>query len=216
MAKEQLESIRTLASAGEPGEARDRLEAIEGQLPPGDAEVAKATAETEKTIEKTAEATCGKEEKGFKICFYIGAFAASGSLTSTSMGEFHGGKTSRTLVSTAIPTMGLRVPIDRKARFSFEAGLLTMLVSKDLATTDQRNGCRKDTRGFERRLPCEGNVSMSPVVGLYAGVTAGTEDIGLVTLMPMVGLANTSLDKGIRPYVGLAVGLVNLSKSFNF
>jgi hypothetical protein len=167
------------------------------------------------TTDKTSAGVCGGG-KPFQPCFYAGAFLASGSLAWFSVGNLHGGKTSHSLVSTVIPAIGIRLPLDSKSRFSLEAGVLSMLVSKDLTAATQRNGCRVSDGDFERRLPCDGNVTISPIVGLYAGATVGSQDAGFVTLMPMVGVATTSLDGSLRPYGGIAIGLVNLSKTINF
>jgi hypothetical protein len=166
------------------------------------------------TVKKKADAVCGSG-KPWEYCFFVGAFVASGSFTTLSVGELHGGQTANTLVSTVIPSLGFRTPISPSGRFTLELGFLSMYISKEVSATNQRNGCRRSDGDFERHLPCEGSVSISPVVGLYAGATVGTQDIGLVTIMPMAGFATTSLDDSVRPYAGLAIGLLNVSKVFN-
>ncbi|WP_437328824.1 hypothetical protein [Sorangium sp. So ce381] len=175
------------------------------------AEVTKST--TDKTVTAKIDAVCGGGVR-FHPCLYVGVFVASGSLTTVSAGDYHAGQTSHALVSAAIPAAGIRLPMDTKGRLSGELGLLSMLVSKDLAASE-RNGCRVANGDFEKRLPCEADATISPAFGAYLGVTLGTGDIGLLTLMGMGGAATTSLDRSLHPYVGLAVGLVNLSKTFN-
>jgi hypothetical protein len=220
-------AAEALARAGDIPAARELLRTNEKDLSALNAEAKTAVEETvtakavlaqknaTETTDKAGEATCGGGTR-FRPCLYVGAFVASGSLTTFSVGSLHGGKTAHTLVSTAIPAMGIRIPLDKRARFSAELGLLSMLLSKDITATNQRGGCKTNDGDFEKHLSCEGNVSLSPVVGGYLGLTAGTSDIGLLTLMPMAGFAMTSLDGSMRPYVGVAIGLVNLSKTFNF
>lgn len=212
--KRRSSEAEALALAGETSEAKAALSEAKQLLGAASTDAKQDFEGAKKVVDKQSESKCVAGD-AFQLCFYVGVFVASGSLTGLYLGDYHGGKTSRTLVSAAIPAIGLRSPIDSKGRFSFEAGLLSMLVSKDITVTKPRNGCRMSNGDFERHLPCEGNVSISPVAALYVGATAGTEDIGLVTLMPMVGLATTSLDGSIRPYTGIAIGLVNLSKTFN-
>jgi len=91
-----------------------------------------------------------------------------------------------------------------------------MLVSKDLASVLNRNGCTSSSAAFENLPPCEGNAAMIPVLGTFAGITAGTADVGIVTLMLNGGLARISLDNSIHGYAGLTVGLFSLSKFINY
>jgi hypothetical protein len=200
---------------------RAKLKSDAGTLPPGHAATSSANEEAnaanndQKLVDAATSGTCGAGKGAGSFCAYVGAFLASGSLAWFSVGGLHGGKTSHTLVSTAIPAAGIRMPIDANGRFSIELGLMSMLISKDITATTPRSGCKRTNNDFETHLPCEGNVAISPVFGTYFGITAGTTDIGLLTLMPMVGGATTSLDGSIRPYYGIALGVVNLSKTFN-
>jgi hypothetical protein len=219
----RADAAEALAAAGDIPNARELLatnekaiDDLQTKLSPDRLnELKKRNLNATTTTNSKSAAICGGGIR-FAPCFYVGAFLASGSIMAFSIGNLHGGKTAHSLVSTAIPAVGVRLPLDSRARFSIELGLLSMVISKDVTPKDTRIGCKKTDGEFEKKLPCEGVISLSPVLGAYVGATVGTSDVGLVTIMPMLGAATTSLDDSVRFYGGLAVGLVNLNKTFNF
>jgi hypothetical protein len=178
-----------------------------------------STSEATPAKVESAKNICAFGKRFYHPCFYAGAILASASWVGTDIsgkGALHGGETTHTLISTVIPTAGLRFALEKRARVAADIGALSMLLSKDLSSSSSRKGCRITDSDFEKKLPCEGNVSVSPVLAGYVGITIGTEDIGLLSVMYMMGAARTSLDNSIYFYQGLAVGVISLSKVINF
>ena len=168
-----------------------------------------------KLVDEISDAICGAGGKR-PGCFFYGVIVASGSLTTVSTGAQHGGVTAHTITAAAIPTLGYRLMLGHQGRFSADFGLLSMIVSKDLVAAIDRKGCNASNAAFEKLLPCAGNATTTPILGAFAGITAGTSDVGIVSLMLTGGLARTTLDDSVHGYAGLTIGLVNFAKFLNY
>lgn len=175
-----------------------------------------SSSEGPKAKVEDAKSICSFGREWWRPCLFAGAFLASASLTGVNLekGGLHGGETSHSIISTIIPTAGARWPLETRARISLDLGLLSMLLSKDLSSSS-RKGCRTSDGEYEQKLPCEGNVALSPIGAGYLGLTFGTEDVGLVTFMYMIGMAKTSLDNTMYRFHGAAIGLISLNKIIN-
>jgi hypothetical protein len=173
-----------------------------------------AQAEKKATADQQSQCGAGKEFWS-RWCFYAGAFLASASLTGIDHQSLHAGQTAHALVSAAIPVAGLRWALNKKANVSLDLGALSMLISKDISSNGGHSACRSADGEYEKHLPCVGSATITPIVGGYLGLTIGTSDLGLITIMPTIGLATTSLDDGRYFYEGIAVGLINVAKVIN-
>lgn len=147
-------------------------------------------------------------------CLYVGAYAVNASFAWATLDTQHGGSAGHALVAAALPVAGYRYAI-WKDYLWLDIGLGSMLASKDLSAEESRTGCRvTGDHRFEDTLPCQANASLSPLVFFYPALTLGKSDVGLLTVMPLIGAATTSLDNGVYPFFALSVGTLSYSKSF--
>jgi hypothetical protein len=85
------------------------------------------------------------------------------------------------------------------------------------ATTSsgQIMSCSASDGGFAQKLPCQGNATIQPYVGLFAGVTIGKTKLAYLTVIPWstIGLGQVGTMPGLHTYWGWMLGAIQLNGS---
>jgi hypothetical protein len=143
-----------------------------------------------------------------KWCFVGGALLASFSLTTMWRDDLHAGSTSRRMVAIAMPMVGMRwSPLG--GAVSLDLLVYTALMPTQTIGSAPANisGCHANGNTFESRLPCEGNATLTPVLGFFFPTltVSPLTNFSAVSVGPTYGLARTNQDSAFHAFVGLLV-----------
>jgi hypothetical protein len=89
-------------------------------------------------------------------------------------------------------------------------GTISSKLSTDISTTSTNldSACATQASGFVSRLPCEGNATLKPPLATYAAFSfIQGENLNAFSVGLTAGLAHTTLDPEVHPFVGIFIGV---------
>lgn len=120
------------------------------------------------------------------------------------------------LASVAVPSASYRLRLVDWLAADF--GGYSAFLTKSLTATSPtvaKAPCSKSPTEYENRLPCEANPDAFPYFAAFAGITAGRDGVGFLTVAPLnVGLTQVGSRSKLNLFYGLTLGVVQVNGSF--
>lgn len=162
------------------------------------------------------------------MCFFYGIFTASlsrvsvfGESGSTPKSPYWGGETAHQIAAIVVPVAGVRlIPFhDSQGYIALDLGAYSSTFSPRIRTREGAESsapeatisCSRAGGEFEKRLPCEGNVTLNPYLAGFIGVTIGRNGLGYLSAIPFtIGFGTLGREATLRGYYGWTVGFAQL------
>jgi hypothetical protein len=154
------------------------------------------------------------------VCVAVGLFSSTISQVYF-LGQNPRGIAWGRLVSVGVPYASLRVlPSILVPWLAIDLGAYSALYTSTASTgsdstTTSGGACSTRGTAFETQLPCVGNPTIRPIVGVQAGLTFGRSNIGYLTVAPIgIGWASVGNSARLEPYFAMTLGTLQLTGSF--